>query len=246
MLIRAELIKLTKNKLTYFGIILSLVPFIITLLFASGSKSFLLFGKYDLLSYTNGMFSTVALGIGIFSIYFSMIINSVISSEINSDMIIYEIIGKSKRKKIFISKIISLLIFFSIILCLMLIFIILGYEFFLRNTEYAISTHDKYELGTFIYAIIYYYGLIIFISSLSFLGLGNSLVIGSFIENLLIVKLSSIVWLAPYIIGSPMDTNADTYSHNFTQFMSTQYVLLFFAVIVCLFICKHIFESRDF
>ena len=245
-LIKAEMFKLRKNKLCYFGIILALFPLVLSFLFTTGSDTFSIFGRYDLLSYVNGNFSTIILGTGVYFVFFSMVINSVVSNEINSDVVIYEIVGKGKKIKLFFSKLITLLMLFSIILFLVFLFTILGYELFLTHTTHIQNSHAFYEPGNFIYSIFYYYGVLIIFTALSFLGLNNGLVIGSFIFNLLSLKLCTINFLAPFLIGGPVYANYDLYHKNYGSFLMSQYVLLVVTVGLFLYFSFQHFNKRDF
>ncbi len=246
LLIRAELLKLKKNKLVYFGIILALLPLGLSALFMTGSDSFLLYGKYDLLGYTNGLFSTVILGLGIYAIYFAFIVNSIISAEINADIITYEIIGRNKRKNIYFAKMLTVVIFSIGFLVLALLATVVGFEFLIKHTEHVGITHSQYELGNFIYAIIYYFGMMIILSSLSFFGFGNGLVIGAFAVNLITMRLAAMDDFAPYIIGSPAYAGYSVYQNRHLEFLATHYILLITLVGICIYVGYYYFKRRDF
>lgn len=222
------------------------MPLVLSALFLTGSDSFLLYGKYDLLGYTNGLFSTIILGLGIYAIYFAFIVNSIISTEINTDIITYEIVGRNKRKNIYFAKLIVVMIFSVAFLALALLATIIGFEFLIKYTEHATTTHNQYELGNFIYAIVYYFGMMLILSALSFWGFGNGLVIGAFTVNLLTMRLATMDSFAPYIIGSPAYAGYSVYQDHHLEFLMTHYILLITLVGICVYFGYYYFKRRDF
>jgi len=245
LLIKAEIFKIKRTNLLYFGILLAIFPFVLSALFIYGSDSFAIFGKYDVLSYTNGMLSTVVLGTGIYFIFFSLIINSVISTEIGSNIILYEAVGSNKRSKLFIAKISAIIIFSTVFLIIVLLSSVVSYYIFLTQTNHITNTHEYYELGNFLYGILYYYGIVVVISSLSFFNMKNSLVIISLVYNLVTMRLSTIASLSAYIIGSPVYTNVSQYGSAYYQYLLTQTLLLITITGIITYLSYVSFGKRD-
>ena len=245
-LIKAELIKLHKKKLFTMGIIIAFIPFIISYFFTVPNDFLKLYGKYGLIQYVNGMFTTIIISTGFTMLYFSILINSLISDELKSDSIIYELVGVNKRRTIFTSKLFTLFLIGFIFTLLSLLSASLGFSLFIKPTHFGGGVSESTELPTLCFSILYFLIFILILGILAFIGLAKSLIFASVTVIILTVNLSDVKAVTNYVLGSPLFYSQGFKMPELRRLIMNQSIVLFFLLAVFSYIGFTNFRDRDF
>lgn len=244
-LLKAEFIKLHHKKLVYLSLIIGLLPILFSVLFVSESEAMILYGTYGLMEYTSGMFGSLVLGTGILALYFALLINSFISDEVTSEIILYEVVGENKRAHTFAVKILTSVIVSLLFVIFSLLVTVISYFVFIRGSEYGQVADNIYELSSLLFAILYFIIFVVIIASLSFYGLQKILIFGAFVYNLVLVNLSNSELLFKYLLGAPIFTGVQIADKAMLRLEINQSVVIILTGGIIMALSRSSFLKRD-
>ncbi|GAB2021339.1 hypothetical protein RyT2_04130 [Pseudolactococcus yaeyamensis] len=247
-LLKAEFYKLKGNKLLLGLLFASIIPFLLSAIFVSDFKGIEFGGKgtFSLLRYVSGTITVLSYDMPIGTILLALCFNSFISEEINSDRIIYQVIGKKMKAKLYAVKMllgIGVTLTFNLLTSL---FAIIGYYVFIFNTEIAGSSDDRYYGKMLFFYLFYVVCFQIIAISLSFLGMEKVMVCVMFLLAIVTANLSQNAKLYTYFPGSIAISDLIEKNPNISDIMANQYLLLTFIALLFIFISRTKFLKREF
>lgn len=247
-LFKAEFYKLKGNKFLLGLLFASSIPFLLSAVFVSDFKGLDFGGQgtFSLLRYVSGSGALVSHEMPIGTILLALWFNSFISEEINSDKIIYQVIGKKMKAKLYTVKMllgIGVTLAFDLLTSL---FAIIGYYIFIFNTGIAGSSNDRYYGKILIFYFFYLICFQVVAMSLSFLGMEKGMVCIMFLLALVTANLSQNANLYTYFPGSIAISNLIEKNPNISDIVTNQYLLLTFIALLFIFISRTKFLKREF
>lgn len=246
-ILKAEFHKLKGNKLLYGLIFCAFLHFLLAALVFSnlGILDFGGDGSFSLWRYIPSSLVTLSLNIPVLAFMFPLIINSFVSEELNSDRIIYQVVGKGGKKKVYGAKMLLGLSLSTLYLILSAIFIAIAYYAFLVPAGVAGVSNDTYFVKLLVFFVFYFFCIQLISLSLSFIGFEKGQVILmfllAFVTNNLAQNKDLYAYFPGSIVGNFLEKNP-----NMDSIMMNQYIVLTFITFVFVYIGRNKFLRKEF